>query len=118
VRNQLLINGQWQDAKSGETFDVINPGTGELITKVASGGADDINLAVEAAKNAAKIWENVPPFVRANLMNKFADKVEQHADELVTLECEDNGKQYGDAFGDCMFSVMLLRYYAGLAMNI
>ena len=51
---------------------MINPGTGQLITKVASGGVEDINMAVEAAKNAAKIWENVPQFVRANLINKFA----------------------------------------------
>lgn len=60
----------------------------------------------------------MPPFVRGNLLNKFADKIEQHADELVTLECEDNGKQYADAMGDCMFSAILMRYYGGLAMNI
>ena len=47
---------------------------------------------MEAATQAAQIWENVPPFVRGNLLNKFADKIEQHADDLVTLECEDNGK--------------------------
>lgn len=46
LRNKLFINGQWQDAKSGQTFDVINPATEELITKVASGGPEDIELAV------------------------------------------------------------------------
>ena len=71
---------------------MLNPGTGEFITKVQSGDAEDINRAVEAATQAAQIWENVPPFVRGNLLNKFADMIEQHADELVTLECEDNGK--------------------------
>ena len=71
---------------------MVNPGTGKFITKVQSGDAEDINRAVEAATQAAQIWENVPPFVRGNLLNKFADKIEQHADELVTLECEDNGK--------------------------
>lgn len=71
---------------------MINPGTGELITKCASAGVEDINDAVQAASDAAKIWEQVPPFVRGNLLNKFADKIEQHADELATLECEDNGK--------------------------
>ena len=76
---------------------MINPGTGEVITKVQSGGADDINAAVEAASQAAHIWEHVPPFVRGNLLNKFADKIEEHADELSTLDCEDNGKQYADA---------------------
>ena len=51
------------------------------------------------------------------MMNQFADKIEAGADELATLEGEDNGKMYGDAFGDAMFSAILLRYHAGLAMN-
>ena len=97
---------------------MVNPGTGEFITKVQSGGVEDINRAVEAASQAAHIWENIPPFVRSGLLIKFAEKIEQHADELVTLECEDNGKQYGDAMGDCMFSATLMRYYAGQAMDI
>ena len=118
VKNQLLINGQWRDAAGGQTFDTVNPGTGEVITQVASAGVQDINDAVQAATDAAKIWENVPPFARSALMHKFADKLEGHIDELVTLECEDNGKQYGDAFGDAMFCITLLRYYAGLAMDI
>jgi len=46
VRNKLFINGQWKDARSGSTFDVLNPATGELITKVASGGAEDVDEAV------------------------------------------------------------------------
>lgn len=113
-----MINGQWQNSKSGKTFDTINPGTGELITKVQSAGVEDIDLAVRAASEAAKEWEKVPQFVRGNLLNKFADKIEQHADELITLECEDNGKQYADAKGDCNFVALLMRYYGGLAMNI
>ncbi len=55
----------------------------------------------------------MPPFVRSSLLNKFAEKIEQNADELCTLESEDNGKRYEDAMGDCMFSAMLMRYYAG-----
>lgn len=51
-------------------------------------------------------------------MNKFADKIEQHMDELATLESEDNGKSYADACGDIGFSSILLRYYAGKAMDI
>ena len=64
-RGQLFINGQWRDAKSGETYDNINPGTGKVINKVAAGNADDIADAVEAAKAAAPIWESMPPFVRS-----------------------------------------------------
>jgi len=62
ARNQLFINGKWQDAKSGKTFDVINPGTGKLITKVSAGGKEDIDAAVTAARIAADKWERVTPF--------------------------------------------------------
>lgn len=51
-------------------------------------------------------------------MHKFADKIEEHADELITLECEDNGKPYADAAKDCGFSSLLMRYYGGKAMDI
>jgi len=117
VRNQLFINGEWRNAHSGETFDVINPGTGELITKVASAGKQDIDDAVKAAQDAAEAWEAFPPPGKASLMHKFADKIEQHVDELVTLESEDNGKTYQDAMNDCMFAATLVRYYGGLAMQ-
>ena len=96
---------------------MINPGTGEFITKVASAGVEDINDAVAAASNVAEVWESIPPFVKTTLMNKFADKIEANIDELVTLECEDNGKTYGDAFGDVSFCAIIMRYYAGLAMQ-
>ena len=117
VRNQLFINGEWRNAHSGETFDVINPGTGELITKVASAGKQDIDDAVKAASDAAEAWEAFPPPGKASLMNKFADKIEQHVDELATLESEDNGKMYQDVVNDCMFCATLVRYYGGLAMQ-
>lgn len=96
---------------------MINPGTGEFITKVASADVEDINDAVAAASNIAEVWESIPPFVKTTLMNKFADKIEANIDELVTLECEDNGKTYGDAFGDVSFCAIIMRYYAGLAMQ-
>lgn len=97
IPNQLFINGQWQAAVSGETFDTVNPGTGELITKVSSAGPEDIDLAVAAAKGAADAWGTMSPTIRATLMHKFSDKIQENADELATLECEDNGKPYGDA---------------------
>ena len=118
VRNKLIINGQSVDASSSETFDVHNPGTGEFITKVASAGVDDVNAAVAAAKAAGEEWSNTSPMQRNRLMLAYADKIEQHADELTTLECEDNGKPFDQAMSDVMGSAAFMRYYGGLAMNI
>lgn len=94
TRGKLFINGQWKDAKSGATYDNINPGTGKVINSVAAGNEDDIAEAVAAAKAAGPVWESVPPFVRASLMNKYADKIEANMDELIALESEDIGKPF------------------------
>ena len=113
-----MINGQFVDASHGETFDVLNPADGSLITKVSAANEDDVNKAVESCTDAAKIWKGVPPFVKSSLMNKYADKIEENLDELATLESEDVGKIRENAIGDMMFSAMIVRYYAGLANNI
>jgi phenylacetaldehyde dehydrogenase len=52
-QHKLLIDGKWVDAKSGKTFDVIDPATGEVITKVAAGDAADVELSVAAARRAS-----------------------------------------------------------------
>ena len=87
-------------------------------TASAAGNADDINEAVAACKAATPDWEMIPPHMRSRILNGIADKIEQNADELATIESEDNGKQYEDSMGDTMFSAQVMRYYAGLAMNI
>jgi acyl-CoA reductase-like NAD-dependent aldehyde dehydrogenase len=61
VPNQLLIGGKWLDAADKRTFDTIDPSTGEVITQVASAGAKDIDLAVDAAIEARKEWSKVTP---------------------------------------------------------
>ena len=51
--------------------------------------------------------------MKSNLLNKFADKLDEHADEICTLECEDNGKPYADAMHDLQFCKTLIQYYGG-----
>ena len=60
----------------------------------------------------------VPPHTRSRLLHGIADKIEQNADELATIESEDNGKQYEDSMGDMMFSAQIMRYYGSLCMSI
>ena len=59
---------------------------------MAAGNADDIDVAVEACKAATPAWEMVPPHERSRILHGIADKIEQNADELATIESEDNGK--------------------------
>ena len=61
VTRQMYINGQWVEAKSGKTFPVINPATGETLTTVPDGGVEDARAAINAAQAAFKSWSRLSP---------------------------------------------------------
>ena len=120
--NKLLINGKWVDAASGKTFPTINPSTGEVITRVAEADAADVDKAVAAARAAFDKgpWrKKMTAAQRGLLMNKLADLIEKHAEELAQLEALDNGKPYHVALGaDLPLTIACYRYYAGWADKI
>lgn len=89
---QHFINGRFVNSKSGKTFDNINPATGELIGKVQEGGAEEVDLAVKAARAALNgPWGKMPLAERMGLIHKIADGIEARADELALAETLDNG---------------------------
>src|SRR6202521_316900 len=115
---KLLINGKWVDSVSGKTFPTINPSTGEVITHLAEADAADVDKAVAAARAAFDkgAWKKMAAAQRGVLMNKLADLIEKHADELAQLESLDNGKPYAIAkAADLPLTVACYRYYAGWA---
>ncbi|KAH9616663.1 hypothetical protein KSS87_018592, partial [Heliosperma pusillum] len=105
----------------GRTFETIDPRNGEVIAKVGEGDKEDIDLAVKAAREAFDHgpWPRLSGFARGRIMMKFADLVEEHVDELATLDSYDAGKLY---IGNKMFEIPAgannLRYYAGAADKI
>ncbi len=115
---KLLINGKWVDSVSGKTFPTINPSTGEVITQVAESDAADVDKAVAAARAAFDKgpWRKMSAAERGVLMNRLADLIEKHADELAQLESLDNGKPYHVAkAADLPLTIACYRYYAGWA---
>ena len=115
---QCLIDGKWQPAKSGKTFDTINPATEEVIAKVAEGDAADVDLAVKAAREAFENgpWGKMDARDRGKLMYRLADLIEEELDDLAALETLDNGKPIRDSrAADLPLTIDCLRYYAGWA---
>jgi phenylacetaldehyde dehydrogenase len=113
---QLLIGGQWRDASSGETLDVLDPATGENFAKAAAGGAADIDQAVKAARKAFEHgpWRTTSPNERARLLWKLSDAIEAHAEEIALLETLDNGMPLWLAqMWNVPKAVDCLRYYSG-----
>ncbi|TAK50961.1 MAG: aldehyde dehydrogenase family protein [Gammaproteobacteria bacterium] len=118
---RMLIGADWVAAASGETIDVVDPASEELLTTVPSGGEADIERAVRAAHEAfaAPSWRDLYPTVREKLILKLADLVEAHAEELAQLEALDNGKSVMMAqIVDVGSSVSFIRYMAGWATKI
>lgn len=111
----LFIEGQFVAAKSGESFDCVNPATGEVIAVMAKGGAADIDAAVAsslAAWNDGR-WHKQAPRARLAIMLKWADLVEAHSNELAALESMDMGKPISDMFNIDLPEVLkTIRYFA------
>ena len=81
-KHQNLIGGEWVDAAGGGTMEVLNPATGEVIAEVPARTADDVDRAVEAAKQALPEWLDTTPASAAELLLKLADAIDEHAEEL------------------------------------
>src|SRR5271166_5206287 len=93
-RHQMLIDGKWVEARSGQTFAVEDPATEEIIAHVPAGDKADIDLAVAAARKAFESgpWSRITPGERSRLVWGLGDVLERHLDELAELEALDNGK--------------------------
>ena len=118
---KMMINGQWVDSISGKTFPTYDPSTGKVLAQVAEGAAEDINLAVSAARRAFDQgpWRKLTSSERGRLIWKLADLLEQNLEEFAQLESLDNGKPLTVArVADVPLAVDLFRYMAGWTTKI
>jgi gamma-glutamyl-gamma-aminobutyraldehyde dehydrogenase len=115
IASGLFINGRYVNAQSGQTMDCINPATGKVIAVMARGQAADIQAAVASAQTAWQDgrWRKLAPRQRMAVMQRWADLVEQHANELALLETLDMGKPISDVLNiDIPEVLRALRYFA------
>lgn len=113
TQTKLIIDGKLVDSADGQTFETLDPRTGNVICKIASAGAADVDLAVAAARRAFDFgpWPRMSGRERGLLMNKFADLLEAHKDELAALETLDNGKPLAMSAGaDIPLTIEHYRY--------
>src|SRR5688500_7588307 len=89
---QNFVNGEYVDAASGETYDVLDPSTGEVYARAPLSGTEDVDRAYAAADAAFEQWGNTTPKERSEALLKIADALERRADDFVRAECKDTGK--------------------------
>ncbi|USE03682.1 aldehyde dehydrogenase [Vibrio sp. SCSIO 43133] len=100
-RTQAFINGHFVDSVSGDTFEIINPATGHLLAHVARCTDKDVELAVNAARQAfeSRVWCGLPPAERKAILLNYAKLIDEHKEEFALLESLDMGKPISDAMG-------------------
>src|SRR3989339_932438 len=94
------INGKWQDSRGTQSYEMINPATGENIGKTVFSTQEEVDLAVKAAREAFPEWRGTPPRARARYMFKLKDLLEERFEDLsrvCSLEC---GKTLEESRGE------------------
>ncbi len=114
----MLIGGRKTLASDGGTIDVLNPATGQAISKVPAATAEDIETAYQAAAAAFPAWSRAHPLERAKALRDLADLVEEHGDELAALDVMDNGSPIKEMRKDVDIAAAQLRYFAGLVLQV
>jgi aldehyde dehydrogenase (NAD+) len=108
-----FIAGKWVDARGGRTFRSNNPAdTRDVIGEFASSGVEDVQGAVDAAHRAFPAWKALSGAARGEHLRKAADILESRVQEVAQAMVRENGKTIGEARGETLRGVALLRFYA------
>ena len=113
IEGRAFINGRYEDALAGGTRETVSPGNGQKLADVANCGVEDADHAVGIARTAFEsgVWANMAPADRKMVLVRWAELIEEHADEIALLECLDVGKPISDTTGvDVPSAVRTIRW--------
>src|SRR4051794_37620833 len=111
-----VINGELVDSASGETYDVVDPTTGEVYAQAPMSGAEDLDRAYAAADAAFESWGQTTPQDRGNAMLDIARAIEERVEEINAVECKDTAKPLGLTVAEEMpYASDHFKFFAGAA---
>lgn len=111
---KLFIDGEWTEGSAGETISSINPSNGEVLTTIIDATNQDVDQAVDAAREAFRIWKNTNIQTRSKMLLDIADLVDENAEKLALVETLDNGKPIRETGIDVKLVSDHFRYFAGV----
>ncbi|MSO95154.1 MAG: NAD-dependent succinate-semialdehyde dehydrogenase [Thermoleophilia bacterium] len=118
VEERLLIGGEWVEASSGNRFDVIDPGTGELVGSVPDAGETDVRAAIDAAAAALEGWKALPALHRARILRRAADLIRERRDMIALVMTSEQGKPLAEAAGEVEYAASFFEWFAGEAERV
>lgn len=95
----FLVNGAWEDAPDRRHHPVTNPATGEVIAQAPYANEEDVDRVARAAHAAFLTWREVPVVERVQVLYRYKDLLDKHADEVARILSRENGKTLDDARG-------------------
>ncbi|KAF0819610.1 Malonate-semialdehyde dehydrogenase [Bacillus sp. ZZV12-4809] len=108
-----FINGEWVDANTDKFEVVPNPATGEELARTPISTREDVDNAVQAAKQAFKTWSKTPVPKRARILFKYQQLLIDNWDELAKLITQENGKNFKEAYGEVQRGIECVEFAAG-----
>ncbi|MGH3447292.1 MAG: NAD-dependent succinate-semialdehyde dehydrogenase [Nocardioidaceae bacterium] len=118
VPKQLYVAGDWVEAAGGQTFDVLDPSTGQVLCAVADASPADGRAALEAAVAAQAEFAAVPPQQRADVLTAAFNLLHERMDELALLMTLEMGKPLAEARGEIAYAAEFFRHFAGEAVRV
>jgi aldehyde dehydrogenase (NAD+) len=115
---KMLIGGEWVAARSGATFESINPFTAEPWATIPRADAGDVDHAVRAARGAFESWSRTTPVARGRLLRRLAELIGENAERIAVVETTDNGKLIREMQGQLRGLADYYHYYAGAADKV
>lgn len=111
-RQQNFINGKWQDAKSGSTFDVTNPFDGGVLGHVPDCGQEETQQAIKAAHAAWPAWRALSARERSDILWKWAHLIDENKDDLARLMTLEQGKPLTESLGEMDYANSFVKWFA------
>ena len=117
IKNKNYINNEWIDAKSGNTFEVENPFTEDIIAKVPYSKAEDVDNAVLAAKSAWKNWKTLGSLDMRDLLREVAVKSRKHDREIAEIIVAESGKALIECLDEIEWIASIFEYYSEIGRD-
>ncbi|MBP0595709.1 NAD-dependent succinate-semialdehyde dehydrogenase [Paraburkholderia sp. LEh10] len=118
LRQAMLINGEWVQADNGQTLDVRNPATGELVARVPNGGAVETRRAIVVAEVAMRQWRATLPKHRSEILRALYNLMLEHIDDLALIMTAEQGKPLAEARGEILYAAGFIEWFAEEAKRV
>ena len=118
LREAMLIDGEWVQADSGQTLEVRDPATGQLVARVPNGGAAETRRAIAAADRAMQGWRKTLPKERSKVLRKLYDLMLEHIEDLAVIMTAEQGKPLAESRGEIVYAAGFIEWFAEEAKRV